>query len=214
MKMRRIRSHPDFKLEGRSRFFQSFWELELTPGEETCPHQHYESEELIYLLSGRGTVRIDQTERGVKPGEIVLVPPRTDHIISNQSDCVVHAITVESQLGLSRAAEAPSEATASPESEEGEQAVEEGKRSADSIDKLLDALPSDVNEAVAIKSIVELFNIGGDLSEMVETTVGLDHPQALSAVRSIERKIMRAVVEISGRYQFTELQDGMGWPRG
>ena len=67
MKLRRLKSHPDFRLEGRSRHFQSFWELELTPGEETVVHQHYESEELIYVVSGVGTVAINKLERPLEP---------------------------------------------------------------------------------------------------------------------------------------------------
>src|SRR5690606_38232763 len=100
MRMRRLPSHPAFKLEGRSRHFQAFWELELTPGEETSPHQHYESEEVIYLVSGNAHVTVARQEKTVQPGEVVLVPPRTDHVIANRSEDLVHALTVESLLDL------------------------------------------------------------------------------------------------------------------
>src|SRR5436309_6523604 len=95
MKMRRMPSHPEFKLEGRSRHFQSFWELELVPGEETSPHSHFESEEIIYLLDGTGSITVARQVRSVAQGEVVLVPPCTSHAIANRSDRLLRAITVE-----------------------------------------------------------------------------------------------------------------------
>jgi len=205
MRMRRMRSHPDFKLEGRSRHFQSFWELELTPGEQTTPHQHYESEEIIYLLNGKAQVIVADVERSVRPGEVVLVPPRTDHVIANPSDHVLRAITVESRLDLgARAEEQPqvSSVELSAEGLEGSlRAEEEAKRSTQTIDELMNELPQELDEAVAIKTIVELFNVGGELSEKIEQTVGLDNTRGLEALNEVERKIMGAVVEISTRYR-------------
>jgi mannose-6-phosphate isomerase-like protein (cupin superfamily) len=198
MRMRRLPSHPAFRLEGRSQHFQSFWELELTPGEETSAHQHYESEEVIYLVSGKAHVMVAQQERPVSPGEVVLVPPRTDHVIANRSgDLVVHALTVESRLGADLGLQAPKVASA----EETQKAADEAQKSVRTIEQLVEALPKDVDEAVAIRTIVELFDIGGNLSEQIETTLGLDNPTGVSALGQVERKIMQAVVEITSRYR-------------
>jgi mannose-6-phosphate isomerase-like protein (cupin superfamily) len=177
-------SHPEFRLEGRSRHFQSFWELELTPGEETSPHSHFESEEIIYLLDGEGFVRVARSERSVTPGEVVLVPPRVDHVIANRSDRVLRAITVESlfDLGSGQEEEAPRESAAS-------------------IDRILEDLPGDVNEALAIQKIVQLFDVGGRLSEQIEKALGLDNDDGVGALSTIEKKIMLAVVEITKRYK-------------
>ena len=72
---------------------------------------------------------------------------------------------------------------------------------------MLGDLPSDVDEAVAIQTIVELFDIGGQLSEQIEKGVGLDNAEGVRALTEIERKIMLAVVRIAGRYQTR----GRGW---
>ena len=183
MKMRRMPSHPEFRLEGRSRHFQSFWELELTPGEETSPHSHFESEEIIYLLDGEGLVRVARSERSVTPGEVVLVPPRVSHMIANRSDRVLRAITVESLFDLGPAEEEPP------------------RESAASIDRILEDLPTDVDEALAIQKIVALFDVGGRLSEQIEKALGLDNDDGVGALSTIEKKIMLAVVEITKRYK-------------
>jgi uncharacterized RmlC-like cupin family protein len=193
--MRRLPSHPAFKLEGRSRHFQAFWELELTPGEETSPHQHYESEEVIYLVSGKALVTVARQEKPVQPGEVVLVPPRTDHVIANRSEDLVHALTVESLLDLEGGAVAP------PTPEQKEQAEAEAQNTVRTIEQVMSALPKDVDEAVAIKTIVELFDIGGNLSEQIEKSLGLDNATGVSALGQVERKIMQEVVEISTRYR-------------
>jgi mannose-6-phosphate isomerase-like protein (cupin superfamily) len=205
--MRRLPSHPAFKLEGRSRHFQAFWELELTPGEETSPHQHYESEEVIYLVSGNAHVTVARQEKTVQPGEVVLVPPRTDHVIANRSEDLVHALTVESLLDLGDEAGV---VTKVPTPEEAQRAVEEAQKSARTIEQLMGDLPKDVDEAVAIRTIVELFDIGGNLSEQIEQTLGLDNATGVSALGHVERKIMQAVVEITSRYRRPERGGGGG----
>lgn len=184
MKMRRMPSHPEFKLEGRSRHFQSFWELELESGEETSPHSHFESEEIVYLLDGEGLIRVERSERVVTPGEVILVPPRVTHLIANRSDRTLRAITVESRFDL------------------GEEKTEEPPReSSASIDRILADLPGDVDEATAIQKIVELFDVGGKLSEQIEKALGLDNDDGVGALSTIEKKIMQAVVEITQRYK-------------
>src|SRR5580698_9773824 len=182
MKMRRMPSHPEFKLEGRSRHFQSFWELELEGGEETSPHSHFDSEEIIYLLDGKGLITVARSERAVAPGEVVLVPPRVSHMIANRSDRVLRAITVESHFDLVEEETVPRESAAT-------------------IDRVMQDLPGDVNEALAIQKIVELFDVGGRLSEQIEKALGLDNDDGVDALSTIERKIMKAVVEIAERYR-------------
>src|SRR5579872_7435640 len=183
MKMRRMPSHPEFKLEGRSRHFQSFWELELESGEETSPHSHFECEEIIYLLDGHGLVTVASNERAVTPGEVVLVPARVSHRIANPSDRHLRAITVESRF------EPVEEEKAPP------------RESAATLDRLMEDLPGDMNEAAAIQKIVELFDVGGRLSEQIEQALGLDNDDGVGALSTIERKIMKAVVEIAERYR-------------
>jgi mannose-6-phosphate isomerase-like protein (cupin superfamily) len=186
MKIRRMPSHPEFKLEGRSRHFQSFWELELDAGEETSPHSHFESEEIVYLLDGEGLIRVERSERVVTPGEVVLVPPRVSHMIANRSDRLLRAITVESRFDLG---------------DEEESKADGPRESAATIDRIMEDLPGDVNEALAIQKIVELFDVGGRLSEQIEKALGLDNDDGVGALSTIEKKIMKAVVEITQRYR-------------
>ena len=157
MKMRRLPSHPAFKLEG-SRFFRSFWELELTPGEETDAHQHADSEEVLYIVSGEAIITVAADERPVQPGEVVLVPPRTDHIIANRSGQLLQALQVESRLP---AASAPGEVVEPIVPDEA------ARKTVQTIESLISGLPKDVDEAVAIRTIVELFDIGGGLTEQL-----------------------------------------------
>jgi mannose-6-phosphate isomerase-like protein (cupin superfamily) len=206
MKLTRIKSHPAFRLEGRSKHFQSFWELELTPGEETSNHQHYESEEIIYLVSGEGRIQVAESEHRVASGEVVLVPPRTNHVIANRSDQLLRAITVESRFDLGEPSEL-GELADMADAKATIQATEAAKRVSRTIDGLIEDLPTDVDEAVAIQTIVELFDIGGQLSEQIEEGVGLENAEGLQALVEIERKIMLAVVRIAGRYQTR----GRGW---
>lgn len=192
MKMRRLPSHPAFKLEG-SRFFRSFWELELTPGEETDAHQHKDSEEVLYIVSGEAIITVAADERPVQPGEVVLVPPRTDHIIANRSGQLLQALQVESRLP------APGEVPAV----EVEPVVpdEAARKTVQTIEQLISGLPKDVDEAVAIRTIVELFDIGGGLTERIEKALGLDNQDGMNALGQVEQRIMQAVVEITARYR-------------
>ena len=65
-----------------------------------------------------------------------------------------------------------------------------------------------MDEAVAIQTIVELFDIGGTLAETIERDLGLDNAKGVQALSRVEQRIMQAVVEITGRYR------GQGWFRG
>jgi uncharacterized RmlC-like cupin family protein len=191
MKMRRLPSHPAFKLEG-SRFFRSFWELELTPGEETDAHQHADSEEVLYIVSGEAIITVAADERPVQPGEVVLVPPRTDHIIANRSGQLLQALQVESRLP---AASAPGEVVEPIVPDEA------ARKTVQTIESLISGLPKDVDEAVAIRTIVELFDIGGGLTERIEKALGLDNEDGVNALGQVEQRIMQAVVEITARYR-------------
>ncbi len=191
MKMRRLPSHPAFKLEG-SRFFRSFWELELTPGEETDTHQHSDSEEVLYIVSGEAIITVAADERPVQPGEVVLVPPRTDHFIANRSGQLLQALQVESRLPTPAA---PGEVVEPIVPEEA------ARKTVQTIEQLISGLPKDVDEAVAIRTIVELFDIGGGLTERIEKALGLDNQDGVNALGQVEQRIMQAVVEITARYR-------------
>ncbi len=55
--------------------------VSMQPGEENVPHAHMESEDTIYILSGRGTVE-DLTHgfiREFEAGQAIQVPPAVEH---------------------------------------------------------------------------------------------------------------------------------------
>ncbi len=60
---------------------QSLAEASLPMGGSTERHYHKVSEELYYLLEGRGVMEIDGEEREVGPGDAILIPAGTWHEI-------------------------------------------------------------------------------------------------------------------------------------
>lgn len=64
---------------------QSLAEATLPPGAATEPHYHPRTEEIYYILTGRGRMRIGEEEREVGPGDGVAIPPGVPHRIVNLS---------------------------------------------------------------------------------------------------------------------------------
>lgn len=60
---------------------QSLAEASLLKGGATERHYHKVSEELYYLLEGRGVMEIDGEEREVGPGDAILIPAGAWHEI-------------------------------------------------------------------------------------------------------------------------------------
>jgi mannose-6-phosphate isomerase-like protein (cupin superfamily) len=62
---------------------QSLAEARLPEGGATTPHLHPETEEIYYVLEGRGVMRIEQETREVGPGDAIAIPPGLVHTIRN-----------------------------------------------------------------------------------------------------------------------------------
>lgn len=62
---------------------QSLAEARLGPGMTTAPHFHPRTEEIYYILAGEGTMRIDDEERSVGPGDAIAILPGKTHQITN-----------------------------------------------------------------------------------------------------------------------------------
>ena len=60
---------------------QSLAEATLAAGQATQRHYHRESEELYYLVEGRGELEVDGERAGVGPGDAILIPPGAWHQI-------------------------------------------------------------------------------------------------------------------------------------
>ena|SRR5437867_72715 len=62
---------------------QSLAEARLAPGRQTAPHYHVQTEEIYYILAGRGLMRIDRQQREVAAGDAIAIPPGQVHTIIN-----------------------------------------------------------------------------------------------------------------------------------
>ncbi len=62
---------------------QSLAEARLPRGGATTPHYHPRSEEIYFILSGQGRMRIGKDERDVGPGDAIAIPPGEIHTIAN-----------------------------------------------------------------------------------------------------------------------------------
>ncbi|RPJ34758.1 MAG: cupin domain-containing protein [Verrucomicrobiaceae bacterium] len=60
---------------------QSLAEATLPAGGQTQRHYHKLSEEIYYLLAGRGVMEIDGESREVGPGDAILIPAGAWHQI-------------------------------------------------------------------------------------------------------------------------------------
>jgi mannose-6-phosphate isomerase-like protein (cupin superfamily) len=75
---------------------QSLAEATLHPGRETEEHFHATSEEIYYIISGTGRMRIEEEEREVGPGDGIAILPGRKHKLWNigEGDLVFLCICV------------------------------------------------------------------------------------------------------------------------
>ncbi|MCA9246318.1 MAG: cupin domain-containing protein [Planctomycetales bacterium] len=64
---------------------QSLAEARLPPGASTAPHFHPQTEEIYYITSGRGRMRIEDEIRDVRVGDAIAIPPGARHQITSTS---------------------------------------------------------------------------------------------------------------------------------
>jgi mannose-6-phosphate isomerase-like protein (cupin superfamily) len=62
---------------------QTLAEARLPAGAATAPHHHVETEEIYYILAGRGLMRVGPDTRPVGPGDAIAIPPGALHQITN-----------------------------------------------------------------------------------------------------------------------------------
>ena len=65
---------------------QSLAEAILPPGRATEEHRHPIAEEIYYILSGQGRMRIEGEERDVRQFDGVAIPPGSPHKLWNTGD--------------------------------------------------------------------------------------------------------------------------------
>lgn len=62
---------------------QSLAEARLAPGQSTTAHFHRKSEEIYYILTGEGRMRLGDEMRQVGPGDAIAIPPGMVHQLTN-----------------------------------------------------------------------------------------------------------------------------------
>jgi mannose-6-phosphate isomerase-like protein (cupin superfamily) len=62
---------------------QSLAEAKVEPGLTTLCHYHVRTEEIYYILSGVGHVRVGEELRDVAAGDAIAIPPGEIHQITN-----------------------------------------------------------------------------------------------------------------------------------
>ncbi len=62
---------------------QSLAEATVPVGGATTAHYHRTTEELYYIVSGTGLMRVGEEERDVRRGDCVVIPPGAEHKLSN-----------------------------------------------------------------------------------------------------------------------------------
>jgi mannose-6-phosphate isomerase-like protein (cupin superfamily) len=60
---------------------QSLAEATLEPGQATERHYHGATEEIYYVVSGRGDMEVEGERARVAPGDAILIPPGAWHQI-------------------------------------------------------------------------------------------------------------------------------------
>jgi mannose-6-phosphate isomerase-like protein (cupin superfamily) len=65
---------------------QTLAEARVAPGAGTTPHYHVKTEEIYYILAGRGLMRIGPESRAVAAGDAIAIPPGAVHQIANTGD--------------------------------------------------------------------------------------------------------------------------------
>lgn len=65
---------------------QSLAEARVAVGGATAPHYHPRTEEIYYILQGRGLMRIGGETRAVGVGDAIAIPPGAVHTIRNSGD--------------------------------------------------------------------------------------------------------------------------------
>ena len=70
--------------------------LEVPEGIDQELHSHEEAEQVYIVVSGRGTMTVAGDKQEVGEGDLVLVPPATDHSIANSNSDDLCCVSVQS----------------------------------------------------------------------------------------------------------------------
>jgi mannose-6-phosphate isomerase-like protein (cupin superfamily) len=70
--------------------------LEVPPGVEQTLHSDEQAEQVYVVVRGRGRMSVAGDTGEIAEGDLVLVPPATDHAISNTGEDELACVSVQS----------------------------------------------------------------------------------------------------------------------
>jgi mannose-6-phosphate isomerase-like protein (cupin superfamily) len=70
--------------------------LSVPAGAEQILHSHEESEQVYVVVRGAGTMSVAGDTQQVGEGDLILVPPATDHSVANNGDAELACVSVQS----------------------------------------------------------------------------------------------------------------------
>jgi len=68
----------------------------LPPQRRAIPHHHDISEEIYYVVSGSGRIRVESIEGEINPGTLIYIPKSAVHALENTSDVDLEVLCVAS----------------------------------------------------------------------------------------------------------------------
>jgi mannose-6-phosphate isomerase-like protein (cupin superfamily) len=70
--------------------------LEIPAGAEQTLHSDEEAEQVYVVVRGGGTMSVAGDTQDVAEGDLILVPPATDHSIANNGEAALACVSVQS----------------------------------------------------------------------------------------------------------------------
>jgi mannose-6-phosphate isomerase-like protein (cupin superfamily) len=70
--------------------------IEVPPGVDQALHSHEEAEQVYVVTAGSGSMTVAGDTQELNSGDLVMVPPATDHSISNGGDSDLCCVSVQS----------------------------------------------------------------------------------------------------------------------
>ncbi|HEY5976390.1 MAG TPA: cupin domain-containing protein [Solirubrobacterales bacterium] len=70
--------------------------LEVPAGAEQTLRSHEEAEQVYVVVRGAGTMSVAGDTQRVEEGDLILVPPATDHSVANDNDSELACVSVQS----------------------------------------------------------------------------------------------------------------------
>ncbi len=68
----------------------------IGPGSSSNPHLHDDAEEIFYVISGTGRIKVEEEEEDIAPGSCIFIPPKSLHQLLNTGQVELRVLAVTS----------------------------------------------------------------------------------------------------------------------